>query len=260
MNTLLSRLIVYINSCVKKDVIYEIARYIIKNYSYCQNITLKDIMDECYVSRASVTRFCEYFGFHSWNNFQSFLVKTKKVKEQQIESRFSNIDMESIYDHLCYIAKNDSLEFKNNLKKEINALVEIINQSSRIYLFGAVYPLSLAVDFQINMISIGKTVYSDFQSESDYLEPMNEDDLAIILTASGRYVGEYKSKFNLICNNAGKKAVISCSNRYSSLQYINHYLYIPTTNKNSFVDFDYYTILILDLIYIEYNLKYCRGK
>ena len=228
MNTLLSRLIVYINSCVKKDVIYEIARYIIKNYSYCQNITLKDIMDECYVSRASVTRFCEYFGFHSWNNFQSFLVKTKKVKE--------------------------------NLKKEINALVEIINQSSRIYLFGAVYPLSLAVDFQINMISIGKTVYSDFQSESDYLEPMNEDDLAIILTASGRYVGECKSKFNLICNNAGKKAVISCSNRYSSLQYINHYLYIPTTNKNSFVDFDYYTILILDLIYIEYNLKYCRGK
>ena len=254
MNTLLSRLIVYINSCVKKDVIYEIARYIIKNYSYCQNITLKDIMDECYVSRASVTRFCEYFGFHSWNNFQSFLVKTKKVKEQQIESRFSNIDIESIYDHLCYIAKNDSLEFKNNLKKEINALVEIINQSSRIYLFGAVYPLSLAVDFQINMISIGKTVYSD------YLEPMNEDDLAIILTASGRYVGECKSKFNLICNNAGKKAVISCSNRYSSLQYINHYLYIPTTNKNSFVDFDYYTILILDLIYIEYNLKYCRGK
>ena len=253
MNTLLSRLIVYINSCVKKDVIYEIARYIIKNYSYCQNITLKDIMDECYVSRASVTRFCEYFGFHSWNNFQSFLVKTKKVKEQQIESRFSNIDIESIYDHLCYIAKN-------NLKKEINALVEIINQSSRIYLFGAVYPLSLAVDFQINMISIGKTVYSDFQSESDYLEPMNEDDLAIILTASGRYVGECKSKFNLICNNAGKKAVISCSNRYSSLQYINHYLYIPTTNKNSFVDFDYYTILILDLIYIEYNLKYCRGK
>ena len=214
MNTLLSRLIVYINSCVKKDVIYEIARYIIKNYSYCQNITLKDIMDE----------------------------------------------IESIYDHLCYIAKNDSLEFKNNLKKEINALVEIINQSSRIYLFGAVYPLSLAVDFQINMISIGKTVYSDFQSESDYLEPMNEDDLAIILTASGRYVGECKSKFNLICNNAGKKAVISCSNRYSSLQYINHYLYIPTTNKNSFVDFDYYTILILDLIYIEYNLKYCRGK
>ena len=251
MNTLLSRLIVYINSCVKKDVIYEIARYIIKNYSYCQNITLKDIMDECYVSRASVTRFCEYFGFHSWNNFQSFLVKTKKVKEQQIESRFSNIDIESIYDHLCYIAKNDSLEFKNNLKKEINALVEIINQSSRIY---------LAVDFQINMISISKTVYSDFQSESDYLEPMNEDDLAIILTASGRYVGECKSKFNLICNNAGKKAVISCSNRYSSLQYINHYLYIPTTNKNSFVDFDYYTILILDLIYIEYNLKYCRGK
>jgi len=241
-------------------VIYEIARYIIKNYSYCQNITLKDIMDECYVSRASVTRFCEYFGFHSWNNFQSFLVKTKKVKEQQIESRFSNIDIESIYDHLCYIAKNDSLEFKNNLKKEINALVEIINQSSRIYLFGAVYPLSLAVDLQINMISIGKTVYSDFQSESDYLEPMNEDDLAIILTASGRYVGECKSKFNLICNNAGKKAVISCSNRYSSLQYINHYLYIPTTNKNSFVDFDYYTILILDLIYIEYNLKYCRGK
>ena len=238
MNTLLSRLIVYINSCVKKDVIYEIARYIIKNYSYCQNITLKDIMDECYVSRASVTRFCEYFGFHSWNNFQSFLVKTKKVKEQQIESRFSNIDIESIYDHLCYITKNDSLEFKNNLKKEINALVEIINQSSRIYLFGAVYPLSLAVDFQINMISIGKTVYSDFQSESDYLEPMNGDDLAIILTASGRYVGECKSKFNLICNNAGKKAVISCSNRYSSLQYINHYLYIPTTNKNSFVDFD----------------------
>ena len=139
--------------------------------------------------------------------------------------------------------------------------MEIINQSSRIYLFGAVYPLSLAVDFQINMISIGKTVYSDFQSESDYLEPMEWGRSSDYFNCFWEDIfGECKSKFNLICNNAGKKAVISCSNRYSSLQYINHYLYIPTTNKNSFVDFDYYTILILDLIYIEYNLKVLSRK
>lgn len=260
MNTLLSRLIVYINSCVKKDVIYEIACYIIKNYGHCQDIMLKDIMDECYVSRASVTRFCEYFGFHSWNNFQNFLIKTKKVKEQQIESRFNHINVSSVYDHICYIAKDDSLEFKNALKENIDKLVTMVHQSKRIYLFGAIYPLSLAFDFQINMISVGKEVYCDYQSEMDYMEPMNNGDIAFILTASGRYIGECKAKFNLICNNPGKKVVISCSNQYSSLQYIDHYLYIPTTNKNSFTDFDYYTILLLDLIYIEYNLKYCRGN
>lgn len=260
MNTLLGRLIVYINTCVKKDVIYEIARYIIKNYNCCQDITLKDIMDECYVSRASVTRFCEYFGFHSWNNFQIFLIKTKKVKEQQIESRFSQLDVDDIYNHVCYIAKNDSIEFKENLKENIKELVELINQSNRIYLFGAIYPLSLAFDFQINMVSVGKVVYSDYQSESDYLEVMEDSDLAIIMTASGRYIGECKAKFNLICNNPGKKVVISCSNQYSSLQYIDHYFYIPTMNKNSFTDFDYYTMLILDLVYIEYSLKYCRGN
>lgn len=260
MNTLLGRLVLYLNTCVKKDVIYEISCYIIKNYLDSDKLTLKDIMDNCFVSRASVTRFCEYFGFHTWTSFQDFLIKTKKIKEHQLESRLSNLEINHLYEHICYIAKIDTDEFKMDLANKIAQLVDIIYKSKRIYLFGAIYPLALATDFQINMITQGIEVYHDFQSENNEIEELINTDLAIVLTASGRYVGECRGKFNLICQSPAKKVILTTSKQYASLQYIDQYFRIPTSKENGFNDFDYYIILILDLVFIEYYFKYGRGN
>lgn len=263
MNTLLSRLILYVNTCVKKDVIYEISNYIINNYMRCQEITVKDIMNECFVSRTSVTRFYEYFGFYSWDSFQASLIKMKLIKEQQIINRLHNENIEALYDRLCLIAQNETMSFRDEVKSAVTKLSALIANSDRIHFFGAVYPLSLALEFQINLISLGKVVYNNYQSgnnESADSQILKANDLVIILTASGRFIAEAHAKFNTICNASSKTVIITCHDRYRNLQFVDQYIYIPTSNISSFSDFDYYVILILDLVFLEYGLKYYRGS
>lgn len=259
MNILVSRLILYVNTCSKKDVVYEIANYIIKNYLNCNEITLKMIMDECYVSRTSVTRFCEYFGYRSWDSFQSYLIRTKKGREQQMINRINSVDIKKLYQRL-YLLVDGNEETNRLLKEYIDKLVELIYQCDQVRMFGAVYPLSLALEFQTNMISLGKVVHNDYQSGNDNceaIETLGDDELAIILTASGRFISEAHAKFNSICNSLAKKVIITSNDRYHNIQYIDQYIYIPTNEINGYDNFNYYVILILDIVYLEYAKKYC---
>lgn len=255
VNTLIERLIVYCNTCLKKDVNYEIARYMIAHYEDCENITLKKICDECYISRTSVIRFCELFNFSSWNRFHHFLVATKKIKTMQAEERFKDINIDNQYQKICTVANTFTLAFKESVENHVNTIVDMLFACDKVYLFGAIYPLSLATAFQVDMIGLGKLVYSNFQNEGIDLEPMGEHDIALLLTASGRYISEYKQQFNAICRTDVKRVVLSCSARYQEMPAFDHYVYMRPSKEGGIKDYDYYLTVFLDLIYIKYRLR-----
>lgn len=259
MNTLIDRLIIYVNTCLKKDVNYDIARYIIEHYLDFEQMSLKKLCEECYVSRASIIRFCDLFGFPSWKSFHQFLLRTKKIKESQMEDRFHKLDIEKLYLTLGYISSNTDERYIKKLKEDVQMVVDALKQGTKIYMFGAIYPLSIATAFQIDMIASGKVVYSDFQSEDNEIEAMNADDLAIILTSTGRYISECKGKFNAICHAPAKRMLLSCSNQYAGLQSINHYVHIRPTKEQGVKGFDYYLMAFLDLVFVQYYLQQVRG-
>lgn len=253
MNTLIGRLIIYVNSCIKKDVNYDIAKYLIEHHTECEDISLKQLCEECYVSRASIIRFCEMFGFPSWKALQQFLVSTKKIKEKQMQDRYKKLDVHDLYGNLEHLIGDDA-RIIDRIKEDVKIVINALTTCDKVYLFGAIYPLSIATAFQIDMVASGKVVYSDFQSESSDIESMSENDLAIILTASGRYISECKGKFNAICHSPAKRMLLSSSNQYAGLQSINYYIHIKQTKKGGVKDFDYYLMAFLDVVYAEYRL------
>ncbi|MFV0396222.1 MAG: MurR/RpiR family transcriptional regulator [Coprobacillaceae bacterium] len=259
MNTLLERLVVYCNTCLKKDINYEIARYILNHYDECESITLKRICEDCYISRTSVVRFCELFNFSSWSAFHQFLTGTKKIKTFQAIDRFKTINIDNLYRMIYTVADNYTDEFKKEVKSYVNLMVDLLFKHDKVYLFGAIYPLSLATAFQVDMIGLGKLVYSNFQNEGTTIEPMQENDLALILTASGRYISEYKQQFNAVCHSDAKRVVMSCSNRYKGMPAIDYYVHMQPSKDGGVKDFDYYLSAFLDIVYVEYRIRLEEG-
>lgn len=255
MNILLGRLIIYVNTCLKRDVNYTIARYIIENYVDCEKITLKQVCEECYISRASVIRFCELFGFSSWVSFHQFLTRMKRVKDNQMKNRLSKLELEDLYQQIKYIT-NSTADFIKSIKRDVQIVVKAIHDSKRIYLFGAVYPLSIATSFQTDMTATGKVVYSDLQRDHYLVELMKEGDLAIIITVTGRYITEGKKKFNSICHSPAKLMLISSSNQYAGLPSINYYIHMKTQNQSMIKIHDYFLMMFLDIVYVTYYRQY----
>lgn len=255
MNTLLGRLIVYVNTCLKKDVNYTIAQYIMENYVDCETITLKQLCEECYVSRASIIRFCELFGFSSWTSFHQLLTRMKRVKENQMKERFSQLRSEDLYQQIQQIT-NSMEGFRESIKRDIEIVVKAIHDSKKIYMFGSIYPLSIATSFQTEMTAIGKVVYCDFQRDESQVGLMEEGDLAILLTVSGRYITEGKKKFNSICHSPAKRMLISGSNQFAGLQSINYFVYLKAKKQSMLKVHDYFLMVFLDIVYVTYYQQY----
>jgi len=260
MDQLLNRLLLFLNTSQKKDVNYEITKYLIQNFSQCETVTIQEICNKCYVSQTSVIRFCKLFNFTSWKSFHEYLVNTKEMQENKLHSRFENIDLDQIYYKLAYIAQGHNKSFKNSLKYAIDMLIQSIRDCNNIYIFGTVYPLSLSLDFQKGMVSQGKIVYCDVSSQINLIDSLDKKDIAIILTSTGEYFPEHKKTVSKIYKSGAKKVVISSSTRYKEMKGIKHYIYIPFSDCGEEKDYDYYLIGVLDIIFVEYYLRYIYKK
>lgn len=259
MNILISRLILYVNTTMKLDIHYELAMYIIKNYAKANQMNIKSIMEDCFVSRASITRFCQLFGFDSWMSFHNELIRTQRIKNEQLKNRFLKWDTARHYQHLAYFCGlHEDDEVIQEWKKMIAQIVETISQSERIYLFGAIYPLSLCTEFQTNMISLGKVVYQDYQSHEDVHFEFTDKDFSIVLSATGRYVRECSKKFHQIYFSSSRKMMMTLSDQFDTLSELDYYIQFPQSHH--MIDYNYFIMTFLEIVFMEYYFKYQKEK
>lgn len=243
MNTLIGKLILFINTTIKHDLNYIIALFIIEHYSKIEHLSIKSLIDECFVSRTSILRFCELFGFHCWQDFYNELMKSRNIKRNQLESHY-NLEFQSNYYNQFIQIYHDS-----SIRHTIEKISQIVKESHRIYLFGAIYPLSLSFEFQTNMISIGKKVYVDYRSLDDIKYDFNENDLAIIMSASGRYMRECTKKFHQIYFSSSKKVLITFLEPLETLDKIDYYIQLPSTQQ--IYDYNFQIMYFLELLFCE---------
>lgn len=244
MNVVIGRLILFVNTVIKHDVNYNIAMFIIQRYPNIDDLSVKMITDECFVSRASIHRFCDLFGFHSWLDFQNELIKSKNVKMNQLKSNYTLTYQQNYYQRINEIYHDD-----HHIKNMIQDLSQKIKESQRIFLFGAIYPLSLCVEFQTNMISIGKKVYVDYNSLENIPYDFNENDITIILSASGRYIRECSKKFHQIYFSPSSKVLLTLTDQFETLDKIDYYIQFPRTPQ--IYDYNFLVMYFLELLFCE---------
>ena len=130
----------------------------------------------------------------------------------------------------------------------------MIFHKQRVVVVGALYPRSVSVDFQTDMITLGKEVVEYHQFDQNFR--FGEDDLVVFITATGRTMESYVEELvdQGIC--AADILLITQNDKYREYKNLCADEVIHVLGKFDSLQFNYQTMMILDLIRVRYYQNY----
>lgn len=249
---MISRILKYLNGCVDDDHLYKIGNFIVKNLTEMDTYTAQKMVEEGQFSKYELLDFCAHFGYHRFEDFQNRLLADDEMRLQQIHARMLNIDIHGFISHLEIALEQEKI------LPLIDELCEIIFKKKRIFICGGLYPLSLSVDFQTDLITLGKEVrdYHHFDKKIKF----TEDDMVIFMTATGRMYESYIKEMQ--CQNICRADLFLITQNIKYREYedvcADHYIHV--LSKYDGIQFNYQLMLIFDLLRIRYYQKFYREK
>ncbi len=176
----------------------DIARYILDKQENVLDLPIKKLANETYTSPATIVRLCHKLGLQGYGDFKikfsAELQAEHKIKNRvdvnypftkdddshQIAYKLASLNQESIEDTLSLI----------NFK-QLDEIVDQINQAKHIYIFGSCNSMLAALEFQHKMLRIGKLVeLRELSGEQIFLAyNCTKEDIAIVISYSGETSG-----------------------------------------------------------------------
>lgn len=149
----------------------EIIAFIMKYPNIVVDLSLEELAKSCFVSQASIIRFCKKLGAKGFSDFKiqmarelhSFIEKERDISvDTPLEKNASISDiMETFYS----LSEQSLKRTKENINKlDLSKAAHMIAAADIVHLYGRGESLILAEDFQYKLMRIGKNAH---------LEPLN---------------------------------------------------------------------------------------
>lgn len=135
---------------------HAIASYIVKNISRIDMVTVNEIMDNAFVSRSAVRRFCEKLGYSSLIDLKTSLskiifpsdIRHRSEKDYRVNSEQLTTLIENMLDDINSVFTD----------AQLNSIVEKVNQHDEVLLLCANNTSGTLIKFQQEMIYANKIV------------------------------------------------------------------------------------------------------
>ena len=248
MEILISRILKYLNGCLNDDYMYRIGSFVVKNYHQICCYDFSKFIAKAHCTQEEALSFFKHLGLHSYEEFHEQMNLDKQLRLDQIKARMLHTHVDKFLSHLNI--KFSKEEFLNT----IDEICDLIFQKKRVVIVGALYPSSIAVDFQTDLITLGKEVieYHHFDKSFQF----NEDDVVFFITATGRTM-EYNAK-KMVKQNLCDAYVVLVTQNMKYIQFENvcpdYVVHVLGTFDG--LEFSYQTMMILDLMRIRYYEKF----
>ncbi|MGN1182301.1 MAG: MurR/RpiR family transcriptional regulator [Faecalibacillus sp.] len=217
MKNLFYRLLIYLDSANESDTNYNIAWYMAHNLSSVANMGISKLARECFVSPATISRFCRALGYENYAHLKqecSYYSSSKR--------KFSNL-----IDVPLDMMKNDpqkcseyySLQVSQGVKNlslylnwdVIDKVLKQIHDSENVAFFGIHFSQSAALHFQTDLLMLGKftTAYLESERLMECAKRLDENSLAIVISVSGNLVNSCQKILNYIKKSKAKVVFIT---------------------------------------------------
>lgn len=221
MKSLFYRLIIFLDTASEDDTNYNIAWYMAHNFHKVSTMGISQLAKECYVSPATISRFCRALGYENYAHLKqecyAFSSDSKKF------NNLINIPLETMKENpklstdlygkqVCDAISNLSKYLDWNV---IDKVLKLIHDSDSIAFFGTQFSHSAALHFQTDLLMLEKftMAYMEAQRQIECAKKLDENSVAIIVTVNGyytksatkilQYLKKSKAKIVLMTNNPG---------------------------------------------------------
>lgn len=169
-----------------------IIEWILENAKEASESTIHSLAQKTFSSPATVIRFCHKIGFKGFKEFQKSLLYELAIRTESNRSWMEEISghdtLEAIVDKVTYKTIS-SLENTRKLIdiRVLEKCVELLAESSSIYLFGLGSSLLVARDAYLKWLRIDKECFLCDDVHAQYLQAMNmkKGSVALIISYSG---------------------------------------------------------------------------
>ena len=248
MNILLSRILTYLNGTLFIDYRYQFCKFVVAHYLEFEDYTLEEVIEESGLTEEEILSFIALLGFHDYASFKKTLTQNHYVRLDQIRARMLDANSDDI------IASMEKSGSDEELKEYISTICEAIYKARKVVLFGALYPVSIAIELQTDLITFGKPVIQYHTFDKD-LE-LDEHDVTIFITATGRSMEHFVKLKKELAIDKTTSLLITQNKVYTTPEHrISDYvIHIP--GKFDGINFNYEIMTICDLLRVHYYSQY----
>lgn len=193
-NTVLSILLRFVNSQYKKDINYDIALVMLKNYNDIPHMTINDIADLCFASPSSISRFVKMIGFDSFLEFKKECEHTLKIEntDYSVEvSKAKKEDIQPIFERFTHNVEH-SLEYclKHLDYEQLDRICQKVYESQKVLFLGLEYSTLLGQHFQNRMALMNKyiSIGLSYEEQLECVKEMEEGSVVFIASIEGGYL------------------------------------------------------------------------
>lgn len=246
MNILLSRILTYLNGTLFHDSHYKMCTFIIFHYLEMEDMSENDFLEKGPFKKEELYSFIALLGFDTYEDFRQSLVNSHLTRCNQIRVRMLGANSDELIENMDKACTHDEM------KKIVSEICEKLYKAKRIVIFGALYPISIAIELQTDMITFGKP-FIQYHSYDPIV--LDENDVAIVISATGRYINGFKKTKEHVHIERAQQILITQSKKYLSEASDNcQVIYVP--GKFDSINFNYQIMTICDLIRVHYYQQY----
>ena len=199
------------------------------------------------ISQEAILNFLKHLGFDDYASFQDQLYADVILRQDQIRSRMLGLKMDDLFKqiHLC--------DDQDKFICDLDHICHDISTSKRVVIIGALYPISIAVEFQTDLITFGKPVFQYHSFDNQLI--LNKDDYVIFVSATGRAYDAFMEQHQGFDINRSQFLLITQNKKYKSQIGEERVIYVASSRYDS-IDFNYRLMSIFDIMRVTYYKKY----
>lgn len=163
-----------------------IARYLLERLDCLGDVSVEKLAAECFVSKATVSRFCRDIGLEDFSELRDLLRQTEKtftLYGKGLPPREQGLDFCGRMQESLGLAA-DTLDYE-----ALGRLAEEIKEAGRVAAFGLLKAETAVISLQSDLVMLGINAVTKvaFREQQEFLENAQPGDLIIIFSYTGIY-------------------------------------------------------------------------
>ncbi len=259
MGSLSNKLLGYISTTLVRDSNYEIAVLLVKNYDKIKGMSIGEIADLCYVSQASISRFCRFLGFENFKEFKQCLAPDFSMANdysRQFYAMLCSNEQLAISAYRDELVENIYTTISEENIEVMNEVVKCLHECSHAAYFSHHFLWDIGRFLQSKMMMMGKYVeqFLAYEAQLECASSLDENSFAIICTIGGSYMTRYADIWNKIKASSGKILVITQNLSSAELNNADYVLRCGISNRDDIGK--YSALMTIDYLVMSYLKKY----
>ena len=260
-------LVIFINSNNIHDVYWNAATIILKNIEKISDMNIVEVADMCYVSTATISRLCRKLNYESFIDFKADVIRSLEYDrdedrllyfDEQIPdiNTVNTLGKEAFKNHFDNIQNTLQSTFDHMDYKKLLQIVDMMQESKRVYFLGNYFTQSCANQLQIELSQQGKECFALYpiSQQKEILKQMKEGDLIIISTIAGSIFRTNPDIVKMACRSKAKVITISQIIKFEHMDKVD-LVFTVGNERNSLVG-KFSITYVYELLELIYHVKY----